>query len=162
MAADWNLIRKEYITGDNITYRDLSAKYHVSSATIAKHAKAEGWAEKRKQTESKTIEKTIEKISEKQAEKRAEDVVCFSDMTNALAAKLAEAIEAADPGDTQGLRRLAASLHDLADLKGYQTDLDRQEQEARIRNLNRQADKEANAVGKIEVVFTAGEDGWNE
>ena len=156
--ADWKKIREEYITDSKVTYRDLSAKYHVSTATVTKRAKSEGWAEKRKQIENKTIEKAVEKISTNQAA----DLAKFSAMTDALASKLAEAIEAANPKDTQGLRRLAASLHDLADLKGYQTDLDRREQEARIRNLTRQADKDDNAIGKIEVVFTAGEEGWNE
>ena len=64
--------------------------------------------------------------------------------------------------DRGGLKAIASALRDIKEIQMLRSDLDRQEQEARIRSLNRQADKDDNAVGKIEVVFTAGEDEWNE
>ena len=54
--------------------------------------------------------------------------------------------------DRQGLKQIASALKDIKEVKMLRSDLDRQEQEARIANLRRQAegDKTDNA---IEVVF---------
>ena len=92
----------------------------------------------RKQLKDKTITKSIEKISEKQADRAAD----FITMTDTLAGKLAAALASVDPTDTQALRRIAASMRDLAEMQGLKSDLDRQEQQARIDNLRKQADKD--------------------
>lgn len=147
---DWNAIRQEYITDETSTYRKLAQKYGVGIATISKHARDEDWAGQREQIKNKAIKKSIEKISEQQA-KRA---LNFVNMTDTLAEKLMAALEKVDPKDTQSLRRIAASLHDLAEMQGLKSDLDRQEQEARIANLRKQADKEDDSATKeVNVTF---------
>ena len=55
--------------------------------------------------------------------------------------------------DRTGLRQITAALRDLKEIKMLQTELDRQEQEARIANLNRQAQKDDNKNGTITVVL---------
>jgi hypothetical protein len=42
------------------------------------------------------------------------------------------------------------------------TELDRQEQEARIKKLQKEAADDDNTVKEIKVVFDAGEEAWNE
>ena len=155
---DWNKIREEYITDETSSYRSLAKKYGVSLDAVYKHAKAEGWIAMRQQLKDKTITKSIEKISDKQASRAAD----FMAMTDTLAEKLTAALASIDPKDTQGLRRIAASLRDLAEMQGLQSDLDRQEQQARIDNLRKQADREEDTASEIEVVFMAGEEEWNE
>ena len=63
-------------------------------------------------------------------------------MVDTMTAKLTAAIESVDPKDTTAVRRLTASLCDLKELLGIKSEADSREQEARIANLRRQADRE--------------------
>lgn len=155
---DWNVIREEYIRDESSSYRKLAQKHGVGIATICKHAKDEKWAELREQIKNETISKSVDKISDKKA-KQAEK---YNDMVDTMTAKLTAAINAVDPKDTTAVRRLTASLCDLKELIGIKSDADSREQEARIANLRKQADKEDDTATEIEVVFMAGPEEWNE
>ena len=55
--------------------------------------------------------------------------------------------------DRAGLRMITAALRDLKEVKGLKAELDRQEQEARIANLRKQAKSEDKTEGaKLEIV----------
>lgn len=155
---DWNAIREEYIADETSSYRKLAQKYKVSVDAIYKRSKKENWQEQRKQLKEKTITKSIEKISDKQSE----NVKKYGDMVTTMTKKLTAAIEAVDPKDTTAVRRLTASLCDLRELLGIKSDADSREQEARIANLRKQADKDEDTANEIEVVFMAGPEEWNE
>ena len=71
-------------------------------------------------------------------------------------------LEAKSIVDRQGLKQIASALKDIKEVKMLRSELDRQEQEARIANLQKQAQKEDNQADTIEVVFMAGEEAWNE
>lgn len=137
---DWNAIREEYITDESSSYRKLAQKYGVSVTAIYNRAKtdAEDWQGQRERLKDKTITKSIEKISDKKAKQAAR----YNDMVDTMTAKLTAAIESVDPKDTTAVRRLTASLCDLKELLGIKSEADSREQEARIANLRRQADKE--------------------
>ena len=139
---DWNAIRQDYITDESSSYRKLAEKYGVSLTAIYNRGRDEKWVELRQQTKDKTIAKTVENISDEQSEIQADVALSFNDMTVSLAGKLEKAIAEVDPKDTTGIRRLAASLCDLKLLIGYKSDADSREQEARIANLRRQAEKD--------------------
>ena len=64
--------------------------------------------------------------------------------------------------DRQGLKQIASALRDIKEVKMLRSELDKQEQEARIANLRRQVDKDENDSSVIEVVFNAGPEEWNE
>ena len=64
--------------------------------------------------------------------------------------------------DRKGLQQIAAALKDIRDIHGIQTELDKQEQKARIANLQKQAEKDDGTTDVIEVVFAAGPEEWNE
>ena len=65
--------------------------------------------------------------------------------------------------DRSGLKAIASSLRDIKEIQMLKTDLDKQEQEARIAKLRKEADKVNDSdVTEIEVTFKAGEDEWNE
>ena len=147
---DWNTIRQEYIADETSTYRKLAQKYGVGIATISKHAQAEDWAGQREQIKNKAIKKSIEKISNKKAAQADK----YSDMVDTMTEKLTAAIANVDPKDTTAIRRLTASLCDLRELLGIKSDADSREQEARIANLRKQADKEDDAATKeVNVTF---------
>ena len=55
--------------------------------------------------------------------------------------------------DRQGLKQIASALRDIKETKMLRSELDRQEQEARIANLRKQADKEDDNKEPIQVII---------
>ena len=134
---DWLKIETEYITTDT-SYKKLAEKYGVNVTSIAKRASAGKWVEKRKQYAIKKQSKTLEKICQQEAQRAAK--------INSVADKLLLKIEAMVDDEKciseKGIRALTAAVRDLKEIQRFRTDLDRQEQEARIANLRKQADPE--------------------
>ncbi len=71
-------------------------------------------------------------------------------------------LEAKSIVDRQGLKQIASALKDIKEVKMLRSELDRQEQEARIAILQKQTDKDDDNTDVIEVVFAAGPEEWNE
>ena len=55
--------------------------------------------------------------------------------------------------DRNGLKQIASALKDIKEVKMLRSDLDKQEQEARIANLRKQADKEDDNKEPIQVII---------
>ena len=155
--ADWQAIKTEYITTDT-SYRKLAQKYDVHYKVISDRGKKDGWVELRSQHRAKTLTDTLDKISEKESERAAR----IYSVADKLLNKIEAMVEAPGPLTEKGIRALTAAVKDLKEIQGVKSDLDTKEQEARIANLRRQADKENDAVNELEVVFDAGEEVWNE
>ncbi len=62
-------------------------------------------------------------------------------------------LEAKSIIDRQGLKQIASALKDIKEVKMLRSELDRQEQEARIANLRRQADKDDDNKEPIQVII---------
>ena len=155
--ADWQAIKTEYITTDT-SYRKLAQKYGIHYKVISDRGKAEGWVELRSQHRAKTLTITLDKISKQEAN-RAAKILSVSDK---LLNKIERMVDSDKPLDTKGIRALTAAVKDLKEIQSIKSELDRQEQEARIANLRRQVDKDENDSSVIEVVFNAGPEEWNE
>lgn len=155
--ADWQAIKTEYITTQT-SYRKLAQKYGVSATQICNVGRSEKWVEQREQYLNDTTAKTLKKISDQEVNRAAK--------IHSVADKLLQKIEAmVDNGDgftEKGIRALAAAVKDLKDIQGVRSELDKQEQKARIANLQKQAEKDDDTTGVIEVVFAAGPEEWNE
>ena len=182
--ADWQAIKTEYITTDT-SYRKLAQKYGVRYQAICLKSKDEGWIAQREQYRNKTVTKAIDIISNKQSDKMSR----IDDLADKLLVKLEKAIEELDLEivkrktkleddglevttetmeakaggivDRQGLKQIASALKDIKEVKMLRSELDRQEQEARIANLRKQADKDDDKTEEIEVVFVGGEEAWH-
>lgn len=135
--ADWQAIKTEYITTDT-SYRKLAQKYGVSTTQICNVGRDEKWVEQREQFLNKTTAKTLEKISQQEANRAAK----IHSVADKLLLKIEAMVESGRPLDTKGIRALTAAVKDLKEIQSVRTDLDRQEQEARIANLRKQADKD--------------------
>ena len=96
----------------------------------------EGWVEARRQADIKKTSKIVDAVSEKEA-KKAVDIV---DVADKLLNKIADVIDLIS--DTQGLKHISSALKDIKDIKGFKSSADMREQEARIRNLEKQAQAE--------------------
>lgn len=170
--VDWDAIRKEYIMG-GVSYRELAAKYGVPFPTLADRAKAEKWVELRKRAHDKAITKTVENVAKQNA--KVDDRI--NRLANRLIDKLEKAVDELDvktvtmkttmktgaakvtteykkldkeregPVDKGGLQQLTNTLRDLKAILDVRSELDRQEQEARIANLRRQAEVDGNQDG---------------
>lgn len=146
--ADWQTIKTEYITTDT-SYRKLAQKYGIHYKVISERGKDEKWVELRSQHRDKTLTKALDKISQQQAD-RAAKVLTVAD-------KLLLKIEAL--ADMPGLRpkdarSLVAAASDLKErIYCIKSDLDEQEQRARIANLQKQAETDNGNKEPIKVII---------
>ena len=132
---DFKKIKAEYIRG--VSYRRLADKYGVSFSTIQKVGAKEKWTDLRKLSSRKADEKIALSVASQEA-KRVDGIQTVADM---LLEKIKEGV--ADGTlivDTQSIRHITSSLKDLRDIKGYKSELDMQEQIARIEKLRKDAE----------------------
>lgn len=66
--VDWFVVRKEYLTDSTTSYRELAKKYGVSSTTLEKRAKSEGWAELRQELGEKAYSDFTQKLLDTKSE----------------------------------------------------------------------------------------------
>ena len=134
---DWNKIKAEYIAGGT-SYRKLCAKYGVSRTTLQRKAKDEKWLDLRSQAEAKTESKIVEDISKKSA--KIDDK--YYSLVDKLMQRAEEVIETTPVWSVNALKEMSTALKYLKECKGVKSDIDLREQEARIRNLEKQAEAE--------------------
>ena len=134
---DWKKIKAEYIRG--VSYRRLADKYGVSFSSIQKRGAKEKWTDLRKMSSRKSDEKIVESVASQEA-RRVDGIQTVADM---LLEKIKEGV--ADGSliiDSQSIRQITASIKDLREIKGYKSELDMQEQLARIEKLRKEAQTE--------------------
>ena len=148
LVTDWKKIKTEYST-TNTSYRKLAQKYGVNVTSIAKKASAEDWVDQRKQYATKTQAKTLEKISQKEADRAAK----IGTVADKLLQQIEAMVDREEPLDEKAIRSLTAAVKDLKEIQGVRSELDRQEQEARIANLRKQAKKEEDGKEPITVIM---------
>ena len=150
---DWSAIKTEYITDESASYRKLAEKYGVSYTSIGEKARKEGWAKERERFLNKTLSKTLNAIGKKQA-KRASRLQM---VTEKLLDKIEAAVDDFDMRDLftdrTALRQITGALKDIKDIQMVKSEADLREQEARIRNLERQADADDKVDSEITVVI---------
>ena len=62
--------------------------------------------------------------------------------------------------DRQGLKQIAAALKDIKEVQMLKSELDRQEQEARIAKLRKEAEKEEDQSKDVTIVIEGGDPSW--
>ena len=155
--ADWNKIKTEYITTDT-SYRKLAEKHGVGESTLFARASKEKWVEQKEQHQSKTVAKTLDAISKKQVD-RAANLVSVADLLLAKVKSLVES-DAEVLSDTQSLKHISGVLKDIKEVQMIKSDADLREQEARIANLRKQAEKEENQDKDVTIVIEGGDPSW--
>ena len=138
---DWLKIKAEYIAG-GISYRKLAEKHGVSFSQLKDVAVKEKWRELKEQAAEKATTKFVDKEASRAAE-RLSRIVAASD-------SLLEAIESTINGYIAGeimlsgkdIKSLSSAIKDIKDVQNIKHPLDVEEQQARIANLRRQAERE--------------------
>lgn len=134
----WNAMRTEYISSDNSSYRQLEARYGVSFNKIRRRSLDEDWQGKREEFKTNRANKSLDLVADFQAEQCAKAFM----VANKLLDKAAEAADKILAIDTESLRRLTGVLKDLKEIGIFRADLDRAEQMARIKKLQKEAEEE--------------------
>lgn len=161
---NWEKIATEYITGD-IGQRDLAKKHGVPIRTLQDRCKAENWVARKKEHRGATVAKACELIAQEQAGQYAalvtqaatkllEKAMIGIEQVDRPVTAHKEVLEEGDlktttewetlshePGavNVVAVRHLATALKDIAGVLGLETELDRQEKEARIAALRAKA-----------------------
>lgn len=131
--ADWAKIRAEYIRG-GISYRDLAKKHGVTFARLQQVAKAENWVELRKKAYDKALTKSAERIGARKALQVSRITMAADGLLDLIDKSVADMLEA-DQVSPKDISSLANALEKIKGIKGELSDLDREEQEARIRKI---------------------------
>lgn len=154
--ADWRKIKAEYIKG--ASYRKLADKYKVSFSQIQKVGAREKWTDLRNQSRRKQDEKIVESIAT-QGARRVDGIQSLADL---LLEKIKDGVnDGTLIVDSQSIRQITASLKDLRDIKGMKSELDMQEQMARIEKLRKEATIE-NESKDIKVIIAGDLDAYSE
>ena len=136
--ADWQKIKTEYITTDT-SYRKLGEKYGIHYKVISQKGKDEGWVTLRSQHRDKTLTKSLERICEAKVDRAAR--------LNSVAELLLEKVEWLLRGDdkiafdSQSMKHISGVLKDIKDIQMIRSDADMREQEARIKKLQAEAQR---------------------
>lgn len=151
---DWYAAKQEYITTDT-SYRKLAEKYGISRNELGKRATKEGWVAERKKWHEKTLTKTLNALGAAQAQRAAK----LQTVADKLLNKIENAVDRLpdDSVDTSQFRQIAASLKDIKDIQMIRSDADMREQEARIANLQKQAQKDDESKQEIVVRIEGGD-----
>lgn len=153
--VDWDKIKAEYISGDT-SYRKLCAKYNVGFTTLKEKARKEKWTQLREQCDTKTDTEIVDIVSRE----RAKDFVRLMNVTDKLLGIVEEAIDKASTGelviDRSLLKQFSGTLKDIKDIKSIKSELDIEEQKAKIALLKKQA--ESDKAEDTEIIVTYKDD----
>ena len=154
---DWKKLRAEYIAGGT-SYRRLAEKYNIPFGTLKRVALKEKWADLREQCKQKSVTKIVEIESDKQAE-RMRRLLTVSDK---LLSAVEDAVEQFQAGelllDKGALKSLSGTIKDIKDIQSIKTELDIEEQKARIAILKKQAEAETNGSTEVAITFGINEE----
>lgn len=152
MAYDTDAAKKEYIT-TSISLRAVAAKHNIPYATVEKISVREGWVAQKNKIKSKMVAKTIEKESDRLSTLYAGGRANVIEAASVLAEKIRAAADTVDITDARAVRALTNSVRDMSSIYGVQSNKDDAEQDARIANLRKQAEKDDATAAKIEVTI---------
>lgn len=136
--VDWNKLKSEYIAGGT-SYRKLAAKHGVPFNTLKTIAIKEGWVNLREQAEHDTTTKIVNDIAKQNAKIDEK----YFKLVDKLLKKAEEVIDNTPIWQCTSIKEMATALKYIKECKGVKSEADMREQEARIKNLQKQADDDA-------------------
>lgn len=151
---DWRKLKAEYIAGGT-SYRKLAAKYDIPFGTLKRVALKEKWADLREQCKQKSATKIIEIESDKQADRMKRLLTVSDELLNVVE----NAVKSFQLGelmlDKTALKSLSGTIKDIKDIQNIKTQLDIEEQKARIAILKKQAEAETDKNETVRVVIAS-------
>ena len=117
-VLDWDVIKNEYISDGETSFRSLSEKYGISASAIHRRAKEGNWLQKREQFANTTETKTLKKLMEERVKGEAKRLQRLFDARDKLVSKVAQGINKVSPTNTLAIRQLTSSLKELCAMEG--------------------------------------------
>lgn len=122
----------------------MAKKYGVSYTSVGQKARADNWLEEREQYLSKSFSKTLDELSKGQA-KRATRIQTIADKILDKIENAVDNFEMVDlMSDRTALKQITGALKDIKEIQMIKSVGDMREQEARIKNLEKQAETDTN------------------
>ena len=161
MGIDWREVQAEYIPDPNSSYRKLAKKYGIPVGTLQKRAVKEDWHSQKIQSGKNSVAKTVEIIEQGQANRLSRLMMVTDKLLVNIEQTVDEITAESVTVDKATLKQITGALKDIKEIQSLKNDRDIREQEARIRNLERQAEAEERD-SEIKVVFTTDMDEYNK
>jgi transposase-like protein len=153
--ADWKKIKAEYLKGGT-SYRKLAEKHGVPFGTVRKVAAKEDWAQLRAQVDTETDTK----IAKAEVNRRVSRYERMTAVTDKLLDLVEKAISELQTGelvlDKTVFKQISGTLKDIKDIQSIKSELDIEEQRAKIALLKKQA--ESDKVEDTEIIVTYKDD----
>ena len=137
----WDKLRIEYISSSDVSIRGLEKKYGIPYNAIRNRVEREGWLDQRTELKEQTTQKSIDLVSDFQAN---ECSAAFR-IASKVMSKLEEVVDTIDSEDeyaTKKLKDVAGAIKNLKEIGLFRAELDKQEQMARIKKLQKEAEEE--------------------
>ena len=154
---NWKKIKAEYIRGGT-SYRKLADKHGVSFSSIRRRAEKEKWTDLRTQAEQKASTKIVEIVASQDAEREDN----FQSLADKLLQHISANIDLLATNATS-CKDITVAIKNLRDIKGLKSELDMQEQIARIEKLKKDAQSDdEDKDKKVIVTIAGGDDSWQK
>ena len=151
---NWKKIKAEYIRGGT-SYRKLADKYGVSFSSIRRKAEKEKWTDLRTQAEQKASIKIVEEVASQEVEREDN----FQSLADKLLRHIAANIDLLATNATS-CKDITVAIKNLRDIKGVKSELDLQEQIARIEKLRKDAQQESETAD-VTITIEGGDSSWH-
>ena len=150
---DWNKLKAEYIAGGT-SYRKLAQKYKDEGVTfdnLKNIAVKEGWAKLKEQAKDKATTKMVDSI----AKDISRNAIKINDVADKLLDKISKTLDETEMLGSQEIKHYTSALKDIKDIKGIRSELDFEEQRARIEKLRKESQSEETEK-TIEIIMDEG------
>lgn len=132
----------------------LAEKYDLSESTLRQRAAREHWGEQKNKNRTAVEQKLIDNISDEQADAATECAELINKATKSMLEQIAQEAVKKDLSAYQ-LDIYSRAVKNLRSVMGIQTKRDAEEQQARIDNLRRQADREDKGDTTVNIIYGA-------
>lgn len=184
-AVDWEAVKAEYVTG-NASMRQVAEEHGLSYHTLRYRCAVERWGDLRRQHRDRVLEKTSQRMSDRAADRMAQLMGGTDKMLDAALETLDDPQqfyrrlvkvkddtgshtreELFQKADTGAMKDMAALLEKLTGLTRDLYGLPTREQELReqLAKEKLELEQQKQAAGeqtRLEVVFQAGPEEWND
>ena len=155
--VDWKKIKAEYIAGGT-SYRELAKKHNVKFSNLKNVAIKEKWTALREQAKNRTDTKLVENIGNQNA--KIDDK--YFSLVDQVLDEADKVIKQIPVWQVSTIKEMAMALKYLKECKGVKSEADIREQEARIKNLQKQAETDSTASSDIKVVMSTEVEDYSE
>lgn len=158
-AYNWDAIRTEFIT-KGTSYRKLADKYGPHKDTIWRKARDEEWEDMRRQH----VDKTQTEILEADTEQKVSMAEKLNEATDILLGNVVSQMKTRDhmEMDVQEMKDISVVLKNVKDILGIKSKKDLEEQDARIKKLQKEAEQEDTQTDVVITFKSEEEKKWAE